>query len=225
VNRAWAELFGRGLVEPVDDLGGEGDPSHPPLLRLLAGEFAAHAYDQAWLFKLLVSTDAYARSSTGGTGDAERVFARAAVRQLSPEQLFRSLLTATDLEEAAARRVAPEKVEAMVERGQREYEFVFQDDEMASVDSFDGNTPQALLLFNGELTNRGSRAAPGTTLDALLQRSKDVAPRVTEMYLVAFARPPAERELARAVAHLRARKDYEDLFFAMLVSTEFTTNH
>ena len=40
VNRVWSELFGRGLVNPIDDLGEHNPPSHPELLQELSDYFA-----------------------------------------------------------------------------------------------------------------------------------------------------------------------------------------
>src|SRR5690606_19547672 len=45
VNRIWAELFGRGLVEPVDDFRGTNPATHPALLEWLTDDFIAHGYD------------------------------------------------------------------------------------------------------------------------------------------------------------------------------------
>ncbi len=35
-NRTWAEFFGTGLVDPVDDMGPHNSPSHPALLDEMA---------------------------------------------------------------------------------------------------------------------------------------------------------------------------------------------
>ena len=45
VNRVWAELLGRGIVEPVDDFSEHNPASHPETLEALAKEFIAHGYD------------------------------------------------------------------------------------------------------------------------------------------------------------------------------------
>src|SRR5207248_11449715 len=44
-NRLWAHFFGRGIVEPVDDMHEGNPPSHPELLQELAGQFAANGFD------------------------------------------------------------------------------------------------------------------------------------------------------------------------------------
>src|SRR5207302_768933 len=42
VNRTWAQLFGRGLVNPVDDIRDDNTPSHPELLAELTRQFAGN---------------------------------------------------------------------------------------------------------------------------------------------------------------------------------------
>lgn len=52
VNRVWGQLFGIGLVETEEDLGGAGEePSHPELLDYLAVKFAG---DYRWSLKTLL---------------------------------------------------------------------------------------------------------------------------------------------------------------------------
>ncbi len=94
VNRVWSQLFGRGFVNPVDDLRDDNAASHPELLDDLAKEFAAGGYDLKGLFRALCNTRAYQRTSkaAGGKADAPpELFARMSVRVLTPEELFDSL--------------------------------------------------------------------------------------------------------------------------------------
>ena len=63
VNRVWAELMGRGMVEPVDDLRATNPPSNPALLDALAADFRAQGYDLKKLIRRIMSSDAYALSS------------------------------------------------------------------------------------------------------------------------------------------------------------------
>ena len=231
VDRTWTELFGRGIVEPWDDLGGEGDPSHPALLVRLADDFRASGYDLRHLLRILLLSRAYgltSRSAPDAPDSAPAPFARAAVRRLSPEQLFRSLLVATGADRAAPGGAADDEVQKKIDRALREYLYVFGDDEMAEVETFNGNIPQALLLFNGDVTNQGTRARPGSTLAALLAATPDPAQRLRRLYLTAYARPPSDDEAARLLPALAASTGpaaWEDVFFALLTSTEMLTNH
>jgi hypothetical protein len=101
VNRVWSYFFGVGLVEPVDDLGGQNPPSHPELLDELARQFAAHRYDLKFLIRAIVASRAYQLTSTvaGGEPADERLFARMPLRGLSAEQLFDSIAEAVEYRE------------------------------------------------------------------------------------------------------------------------------
>jgi hypothetical protein len=62
-NRAWAILFGRGLVHPVDDVRKDNPPSSPELLSLLAGHFKKSRHDPRALLRLIVLSETYQRSA------------------------------------------------------------------------------------------------------------------------------------------------------------------
>jgi hypothetical protein len=245
VDRTWAQLFGRGIVEPWDDLGGENDPKHPPLLTRVADDFRASGYDIKHLLRLLVLSQAYglssrtlpssptasppavpAKSDAPPPPDPTASFARAAVRRLTPEELFRSLIVATGVDRLE--QLDADKVRKRIERGLKEFSFIFADDEGAEVSTFNGNIPQALLLFNGELTNQGAKQRPGSNLARILTASTDPATRLRQMFLSTYTRPPTGAEQARLLPALKdqgGRSAYEDLYFALLTSTEMLTNH
>lgn len=64
VNRLWAQFYGRGISETLEDSGSQGDwPSHPDLLDWLACEFRDSGWNQKHLVKLLVTSKAYGLSS------------------------------------------------------------------------------------------------------------------------------------------------------------------
>lgn len=64
VNRYWMYLFGRGLVDTVDNLGVSGEaPSHPRLLDWLAQEFVRQGWSRKRLVKLIVMSTTYRQAS------------------------------------------------------------------------------------------------------------------------------------------------------------------
>jgi len=90
VNRLWHSLFGRGLIEPIDDLRDTNPASHPQLLARLADDLAAHQYDLRHSLRLMVSSAAYQRSSRplpAATSD-DRFYSHALTRPLPPEVLL-----------------------------------------------------------------------------------------------------------------------------------------
>lgn len=104
VNRLWAQLFGRGLVEPVDDM--EQIAWSPDILDWLAEDLVAHGYDVKHTLRQMLTSRAYQRPSVdlGERTGPKFVFRGPGVRRLSAEQFRDALghLTGVWYSEAAA---------------------------------------------------------------------------------------------------------------------------
>src|SRR5690606_32451525 len=84
VNRTWGQLFGRGFVNPVDDMHQDNLPSHPELLAKLAELFAAD-FDLKQLLRGICNSQTYQRTSRPVEGNErdEELFSRMAIKVLS----------------------------------------------------------------------------------------------------------------------------------------------
>lgn len=222
-NRTWAQLFGRGIVEPVDALPLSGEV--PPLLDAVADELALHDYDLDALVRAIMLSPAYRLDSRGEGDGSQRVaaFAQSAVRPLPTETLLRALATAaTQAEDGELAPVLERRRLAL-----REFRFVFDDDE-ATTDDDAGDLPRTLLWENGDLTALVASSRPGSPLRKFLREEQDPARRIELLWRRFYARTPTELERATANDYV-ARHDgdagYEDLVHALVASSEFTTNH
>ena len=99
VNRVWHHLFGRGIVSTPDNFGRLGDlPSHPELLDWLALRFEADGWSLRKLIRLVVTSDAWQRTSQASEQVHEedpenRLLSHANVRRLEAEAIRDVLLT------------------------------------------------------------------------------------------------------------------------------------
>ena len=64
VNRVWADLMGRGIVDPVDDLRDTNPPANGPLLDALADDFRKNGHDLKKLIRAIATSHTFALSST-----------------------------------------------------------------------------------------------------------------------------------------------------------------
>lgn len=112
------------------------------------------------------------------------------------------------------------------------YATLTSDDEKNEAEGFSLTIDQALEVMNGDVTRRIGGSLNGTLLFELFEESKDDTERVRQLYLAVLTRQPTEKELSRTIdfisAERKTRKDaqiYEDVFFALVSTTEFATNH
>ena len=97
-NRLWFYLFSRGIVNPIDDFRELNPPSHPGLIKLLAGEFAASGFDIKHLFRCVCNSRAYQRTSWLDRASDEQTrgalttaFGRMPLRVMTADMLYDSL--------------------------------------------------------------------------------------------------------------------------------------
>jgi hypothetical protein len=237
VNRYWGVLTGRGFYDPIDDIRPSNPPMAPEALALLATDFAAHGYDLKRLLRIICLTQAYQRAPGAAVPGGEDYWSRGRLRPLSSEQLLNALLEATQMEPALEERAETQgkSLAQLKLQLQRDVTFLFDVDESDSDDdTFTGTVPQALMLMNGQLVNRGVRPIPGSTLAEAESLPVDAA-RIRLLYLRALSRLPRPDELeawtrlpvdsAAMPARQARRQAYQDLFWALLNSSEFQFNH
>jgi hypothetical protein len=97
VNRVWAHYFGRGIIDPPDNLSSFNPASHPELLRELCDGFVKSRYDLKWLHRAILTSRTYQQSSTpaaGADGDHAN-YAYFHYRRLPAEVLLDALNQAT----------------------------------------------------------------------------------------------------------------------------------
>ncbi|WP_435015892.1 DUF1553 domain-containing protein [Tundrisphaera sp. TA3] len=232
VNRMWGHFMGRGFVQPVDDFGDHNPPSHPELLDRLGQEFRDGGYDIKNLIRWIMNSEAYQLTSqaTKDNEKDETLFSHMALKPMSPEQLFDSLIVATAAHKAGGGEDNTKRRDAWM--GQ--FIFAFANDEGEEGSSFQGTIPQALMMMNGELMEKAVGGKNGSFLRDLLDRAQLQAKGSVEgyvvnaLYMAALSRSPTRRELDTARAYLSNNYDtinvMEDMFWALLNSNEFVLN-
>ncbi|HEY0372729.1 MAG TPA: DUF1553 domain-containing protein [Thermoanaerobaculia bacterium] len=237
VNHLWKEMFGRGLVDPVNafDLAKlDTQPSHPELLEALADEFIAKNYSLRELLRTIALSRAYQLSSTyEGPHPDESYFARRQPRRLSSEMLFDAVGVATNSrpqflvpgigfvpkamqlpDPLEGRRAPAGMVMDTFGRGDR-------DDVPRSNDS---SIAQALALLNDPVLVNRVRRAPGSTVQTVLASTSDPNAIADKLYLAALSRYPSAGEKRIAVAYLNGgplAERTEDLLYVLINSLEF----
>ncbi len=227
VNRLWHDFFGVGLIDPVDGLGlDDNPPSHPELLDELARQFAAHDFDRKYLIRAITGSQTYQRSSRQThPGQANpRLFARAALRGLSPEQLLDSVILATGYRP----KQAPEATPFGPDTPQAEFLAAFDDPAGRPAD-VQASIQQALVMMNSKFIEQVTDPQACTTLAAVLggKESRPAARRIEELYLVTLSRRPRPEEREHLLRQVPGggKRALADVFWALLNSTEFVLNH
>ena len=236
VNRYWKHFFGRGLVEPEDDMRVTNPPTHPELLDALARDFVSHGFDLKHLVRTICNSRTYQLSAEphADNRDDKQNFSRYYPKRLNAEVLLDAINQVTGTETDFGLVPVGTRAVQLPDTGFDSYFLtVFGRPESASAceceRTSDANLAQCLHLLNsgevlGKLSAKEGRAA---TLAA--DASRDPAAKIRELYWLAFAREPLSDELAIARGHVEKAADprqaYEDLVWALLNTKEFLFNH
>jgi len=101
VNRVWASYFGRGLVEPADDLNLANPPTNAGVMAHLAKGFVESGYDMKWVHREILNSDTYQRSWKVNSSNQhdDKNFSRYVIRRLPAEVAADAIRQATGSDE------------------------------------------------------------------------------------------------------------------------------
>src|SRR5262245_46618 len=221
VNRLWGQLFGVGIVDPVDDFHDNNLPSDADLLDELAAEFIASGFDLRFMITAICQTRAYQRTSahTDTTQDDTRLPARMMVKALTGEQFYDSFVMATGQRESG-------------ERGNARQQFLTRFALAGPISEPETSVQQALTLLNGRFIAQAADPEESPALIAITQTpGLTTNMKIEAMYVSTLSRLPTLPELERLSGYVSAASpDREserlaDIFWMLLNCLEFRVNH
>jgi hypothetical protein len=231
----WAHFLGYGFTKPIDDTGPHNPPSHPALLEYLGKEFRANSFNLKELIRWITLSEAYGLSSRGTPGNKlddpllgeSPKFTHFYLRQLRAEELYESLLVAT---QAHKTRGSYEEQEKAKREWLGQFVVAFGTDELDEATTFNGTIPQALMMFNGDLIKQATSIDKGSFLAQVASSPMRPAEKINYLFMAAVQRKPTSYELDVANKLLAARKSdaaaaLQDMWWAVLNSNEFIMNH
>jgi hypothetical protein len=225
VNRMWSQFFGRGIVNPVDDMLDENAPSHPELLQALTKEFIDSGYDLKHLVRGICNTQAYQRSSKplSENKDDKVLYTHQSMKALTPEQMFDSLTTVlgSPTNEARGPRGNFVPKGGLVSQRDRFVSF-FQPGESAKLTDYDNGIPQVLRLMNSRNWN------PSPAVIRELSKESKPEQAIEKIYLRTLSRLPTSDEMAKMKAYASKQGSYasaySDILWVLLNGSEFALN-
>ncbi len=233
VNRIWKHFMRRAFVEPLDGFGEVNSPSNPKLLAWLAEDFLISGYDIQHLMRTILNSETYQRTSETNESNKkdEYYYSHAYVKPLSAEQFFFSMLQATGFERLQKHRGARE-LQEMKRQHLKRFIFLLDNGEMEEIEAFSGTVPQALTMINGSLVNdSASHEEKGSFIKYVLEKWREPRERIEYIYLTVLSRLPTSKEqnYFRRYLNRSLYRDkelaYEDIYWVLLNSAEFSLNH
>lgn len=233
VNRTWAVLFGKPLVDPVDNLPIDGP--FPAGLEEIAREFTASGYDLRHLIRLIALSEPFRRESRSAdpdkptTTEQEAAWAAFPLTPLRPEQVAGSVIQSTTLKALDSNTHILQKLRRYGETQDFVKRYGDPGEEEFAGES--GTIPQRLLLMNGKLVRE--RTEPNPVMNSSTRISKyspSDETAVKAAFLASLTRYPAQTELDHFIAGLAGTKGeirdqaFADLCWTLINTTEFSWN-
>jgi hypothetical protein len=232
VNRYWAHFFGRGIVEPPDDMRLTNPPSNPELLDGLAEKFVKSGYDLKGLVREICTSRVYGLSSLPNETNAKdkQSFARHYPRRMGAEVLLDAIVHVSGV-------VTPFDG---LPAGTRAIDLPDESVGSTFLDAFgrpkretscecervtDASLSQSLMLLNsGDV--QAKLSSPGSRAEKLAKDPRADEQKIDELFWDAFARGATKQETSSAIGHLKKnaasrQTAYEDIIWALINAKEF----
>ncbi len=248
-NRVWANFFGRGLVEMVDDLRLSNPASNEPLLAAASEHLASNNFDLKKLMRAILESETYGRSSQPLPENAaeqkylSRYYPRRLIAEVLLDSIDQVLHTSTAFTQIAFPGADFQKTSAYP-KGTHAIQLHDSAVDSYFLKTFGRNTReitcecersseptmvQVLHMSNGETLNP-KLAAEGNAIAKLIDRKATSGEIIDELFLTALSRKPTEEEKSKLLTVMEEYGDerrtaIEDAFWSVLASAEFTFNH
>jgi hypothetical protein len=255
VNRYWKHFFGRGLVDPEDDLRDTNPPTNPELLDALAAHFVRSGFDLKELARTLARSTTYQLGAEPNAHNARdrHHFSRFYPRRLPAEVLFDSVNSLVGSQSAFEGLPAGTRAVCLPDNSFNASSYfltIFGRPEGSSAceceRSVEASLSQSLHLLNSKDIQTRLSADTGRAARLAADTRPDAA-KVTELHQLAFGRDPRPDELALAAKYLATksaatkpgkdaadtaiakaktvREGWEDTLWVLLNTKEFLFNH
>lgn len=247
VNRYLDYFMGVGFVNPVDDFNSFNTATLPVIMEVMGADFAASGFDTRYLVRAITTSRMYQREvSPNRTNRHDRMFySRQFVRSLTPEMVERSIFKVMGIERLNHHGYVPELPERQLSGEQMQWKGTRDriasyrahlrrqvalawagDPVVKDVDDHGGGMLQALMFLNSELF-------PSTlnhSLKDILATYSSDNDRARMIFMTVLGRQPTARDAAILNATVarwgdRGEEAYQDLFIALMTTTEFVNRH
>jgi hypothetical protein len=233
-NRVWAHFFGKGIVEPIDDIRVSNPASNPELFDLLGDKLVEYKYDFRALVRDICNSHAYQRSTERNESNAtdERNFAHGNVRRIPAEMLLDCISQVTSVSDKFGGLPAGSRAVQIANGATSNYFLTTfgrapRDTVCACEAKTEPTLSQALHMLNGSTTQ--GKIQSGGLIAAWLKEGLAPPQVIERLYIRCLSRrpEPAETErLMQIVAEApNPQAGLEDVFWAVLNSREFLFNH
>ena len=201
VNRLWGYLFGRGIIEPIDDIRAGNPPTHPQLLAALTRDFLDSGFDIQHMLRVICKSRTYQHAvhTNRWNEDDQLNFSHAVARRLPAEVLFDAIHLASGSRAKIPGLPPGFRAAELPDVG---FDIPFLDDfgrpereSSCECERSNGVVLGPIMkLINGP-TVANALADPENELAKLVAEQEDDAVLIEEIYLRFLGRPPSEEEI------------------------------
>ena len=233
-NRVWAHFFGKGIVEPVDDIRVSNPASNPELFKKLGDKLVEYNYDFKRLVRDICNSQTYQRATErneSNMGD-ERNFAHGNVRRIPAEMMLDCISQVTKAPDKFAGIPLGSRAVQIADGNTSNYFLTTfgrapRDTVCACESKTEPTLSQSLHMLNGTAVH--NKIQQGGVVKELIAAGKTPPQVIETLFIRALSRKPDQAEMDKLMGVVTSAENpqagLEDVFWALLNSREFVFNH